>query len=268
VTLWSHIMMVMEDAFKALSDANRRFLLDQLRVQDGQTLSELESRLDMSRFGVMKHLKILENASLVVTRKIGRNKYHYLNPVPIQEIAERWISAYAQPWLHSMSQLKNILERDSPAMTITAVKPKHVFTTIIQTAPEKLWEALTTPEMTQKYYFGLSIESKLEVGADFNYVSQEGGTMVSGKILEWDPPRRLVTTFSAHWFPEMSQEEPSIVTYEIEPIGECCKLTLIHDGFNAENLTFKEVGDGWPVNLSCLKTLLETGQPLKFKPVC
>jgi DNA-binding transcriptional ArsR family regulator len=102
----------MDEVFKALADPTRRELLDQLFEQDGQTLSALEERLPMSRFGVMKHLKVLEGAGLVTTRRRGREKLHFLNPVPIRLIHDRWVSKYSQPWASALSELKKELEED------------------------------------------------------------------------------------------------------------------------------------------------------------
>ncbi len=102
----------MDEVFKALSDPTRRELLDQLFKQDGQSLSALEGRLPMSRFGVMKHLKVLEEANLVVTRKRGREKLHFLNPVPIRLVYERWVSKYAEPWAAGLTGLKRELEEE------------------------------------------------------------------------------------------------------------------------------------------------------------
>ena len=102
----------MDAVFKALADSTRRSLLDELFKEDGQTLTALESRLPMSRFGVMKHLKVLEEAGLVVTRKRGREKLHFLNPVPIRLVHDRWVSKYAEPWAAGLTQLKRDLEED------------------------------------------------------------------------------------------------------------------------------------------------------------
>ena len=96
--------------FKALADPTRRFLLDQLFARDGRTLSELESELEMTRFGVMKHLRVLEEAGLVTTKKRGREKLHFLNPVPIRLIHDRWVSKYAEPWVDTLTGLKQALE--------------------------------------------------------------------------------------------------------------------------------------------------------------
>ena len=105
----------MDEVFKALADPTRRSLLDSLRERDGQTLTSLEAGLPMTRFGVMKHLKVLEQAGVVVTRRRGREKLHFLNPVPIQLIHQRWVSKYAEPWASTLTGLKHQLEEDSHA---------------------------------------------------------------------------------------------------------------------------------------------------------
>ena len=253
----------MNDIFKALADPHRRQLLDTLYQKDGQTSRELETalRAAMGRFGVMKHLKILEQASLITTCKLGRFKYHYLNPVPIQEIADRWISRFSQPWIQGLTNIKTVLEKEN----IMVAKPKHVYVTMIKTTPEKLWAALTDPKLTVQYFFAHRLQSTLKTGADFNYLDTDNKIMLRGKVIEATQPKKLVTTFTACWDPVQAKEPPSQVTYEIEQQGNCCKLTLTHDHFDGETATFKSVGDGWPIILSGLKTLLETGKPLAYK---
>jgi DNA-binding transcriptional ArsR family regulator len=102
----------MDEVFKALADSTRRELLDRLFERDGQALSALEEELPMSRFGVMKHLRVLEEAGLVTTKRRGREKLHFLNPVPIRLIHDRWVSKYAEPWASALSELKKDLEKD------------------------------------------------------------------------------------------------------------------------------------------------------------
>src|SRR5215217_1525332 len=137
----------MDGVFKAMADPTRRSLLDELFKEDGQTLSSLEERLPMTRFGVMKHLKVLEEAGLVVTRRRGREKLHFLNPVPIRLVHDRWVSKYAEPWVAGLSDLKHRLE--SPM--------EKVFEIYIRATPERLWEAITDPETRSKYNFGARI---------------------------------------------------------------------------------------------------------------
>ena len=112
MTKWSPIVRDMDAVFRALADPTRRSLLDELFKKDGQTLSALEERFPMTRFGVMKHLKLLEEAGLVVTKRRGREKLHFLNPVPIRLVHDRWVSKYAEPWASALSELKNEIEED------------------------------------------------------------------------------------------------------------------------------------------------------------
>lgn len=251
----------MDKIFKALSDPHRLMLLDALKDRDGRTLSELEDILPkLSRFGVMKHLKVLEDVALISSRKQGRFKYHYLNVVPIQQIYDRWISRFAAPWAKGMVDLKNTIE-GAPQMTN---KPAHVFTTIIQTSKDDLWTALTDPKQTQLYFFGLSVTTKWKVGADITYLRPDGTPEIMGKVLEVTPKTKLVHSFCGQCNDAEKKDPFSRVTYEIEDLGQACKLTLIHDEFGGETETYKGTANGWPLVLSGLKTLLETGKPLEM----
>jgi uncharacterized protein YndB with AHSA1/START domain/DNA-binding transcriptional ArsR family regulator len=250
----------MELVFRALADPSRRRLLDALQRRDGQTLSELDARLEMTRFGVMKHLRVLEAAGLIVTRKVGREKFHYLNPVPIRRIHDRWIRKYAEPIVATMSALKATLEGD------TMNTLKHVYEVYIRTTPEKLWEAITRPEMTRQYFYANDVESDWKVGSPVRHKGPDGKTKLDGKVMEVVPGRKLVTTFCAVHDPEAAKDRPSRVTWEIEPRGEVCRLTLTHDDFDGITATYKQVGLGWNPVLSGLKTLLETGKPLVIGP--
>ncbi len=254
----------MDAVFKALSDSSRRNILDLLREQDGRSLSEIEGHFpEMTRFGVMKHLKVLEDALLIVTKKDGRFKYHYLNPMPIQDIADRWISSFAKPWTRTMNDLKHNLERTEP-MT----KPKHVYVNIIKTTPEKLWDAITNGDTTKAYYYGGELKGNVKEGAEYAYHAPDGeGYYVRGTIKEVILHQKLVMTFKGEWAPGMENDLPSRVTWEIEKVGDCCRLTLTHDEFETETTTYHITGGGWPGILSGLKTYLETGQPLNFDPM-
>jgi uncharacterized protein YndB with AHSA1/START domain len=239
----------MDEVFRALADPTRRSLLDELFRKDGQTLSELEARLPMTRFGVMKHLKVLEEAQLVVTKKRGREKLHFLNPVPIRLVHDRWVSKYAEPWAAGLSMLKEEMER----------KMEKVFEIYIKTTPERLWQAITDPAMRAKYSFGVVVSSTWKKGSP--YEARGGGNLISeGENLEVDPPRRLVQSFRALWSDEVKAEGTSRVTWEIEQVADSCRLTVTHDQLNegANNQLF----GGWPMILSGLKTLLETGEKL------
>ncbi len=246
-----------EEVFKALADISRRTLLDLLFERDGQTLSELQIHLPMTRFGCMKHLKILEEAGLITSRKVGREKYHYLNPVPIQLVYDRWVSKYARPWATGLSQLKYKMEEQ--AMT---EKPTHVFEVYIRTTPELLWQALTDGNITPHYYMGSPVESSWTPGAAYSYHNPAGGSFIEGQVVEIDPPRRLVTTFRPVWDAEAASTALSTVTYEIVPVGTACKLTLTHVDLDPTSPLTRMIVSGWSQILSGLKTYLETGEPL------
>ena len=244
------------DVFRALADPSRRLLLDSLFDTDGQTLGELAAQLPgMTRFGVMKHLRILEAASLITSRKIGRERLHYLNPVPIRLIHDRWIGKYAEVFAGAMADLKVRLE--GSAME----RPRHVFQVYIRTTPEQLWQAITDPDFTARYFHRSRVDSGWHSGDPLNYWIGED-LVVSGEVVDADPPRRLVTTWSFRRNPVYREDPPSRVTWEIEPRGDTCKLTLVHDDFPRETDTFRSVGSGWPLVLSSLKSLLETGEGL------
>jgi uncharacterized protein YndB with AHSA1/START domain len=146
--------------------------------------------------------------------------------------------------------------------------PRHVYEIYIRTTPQKLWDAITKPEFTRQYFYGSSVKSDWKIGSPVMHADEEGKAMLEGSVLEADPPRRLVTTFAARFnhSDESQKDRPSRVTWEIEPRGEVCKLTLVHDNFDAETATYKSVGPGWNPVLSGLKTLLETGKPLVIAP--
>jgi DNA-binding transcriptional ArsR family regulator/uncharacterized protein YndB with AHSA1/START domain len=251
--------METDTTFKALADANRRLLLDHLFQEDGQTLSQLCEYLDMTRYGVMKHLGVLEDAGLITTRKVGREKFHYLNAVPIQLIYDRWVGKYAQSITSNLTFLKYQMEMEH--MTESS-KPTHVSQIFIRTTPEKLWNALTDGDMTQKYYLGTRVESSWEKGADYRYVGADDNTMIDGTVVESSPFSRLVTTFNALWMPEDQRGETTTVIFEIEPVGDACKLTLTHQGLEPGKPLTQDFVEGWAKITSGLKTLLETGEPL------
>jgi uncharacterized protein YndB with AHSA1/START domain/DNA-binding transcriptional ArsR family regulator len=258
-----------DEVFRALADPTRRSLLDELFERDGQTLSALEQRLPMSRFGVMKHLKVLEAAGLVKTKRRGREKLHFLNPVPIRLVHDRWVSKYAEPWAAGLSGLKKRIEEEPTMDTDTQEKSgkrpwtaeptEKVFEIFIKTTPERVWEAITDPELRRKYNFGASAGSDWTPGSHYELAS--GPMMLAeGENLEVDPPWRLVQSFTAVWSEEVRAEGTSRVTWEIEQVEDSCRLTVTHDqlGENAHG----ELYGGWPMILSGLKTLLESGEEL------
>jgi uncharacterized protein YndB with AHSA1/START domain len=242
----------MDKVFRALADPTRRSLLDELFREDGQTLTALEGRFKMSRFGVMKHLKQLEEAGLVVAKRRGREKLHFLNPVPIRLVHDRWVSKYAEPWAAALSGLKNTLEDRSM---------EKVFEIYIKTTPERLWLAITDPEMRSKYNFGTRQKSDWTPGSRYEMGSPNSTQLLGeGENLVVDPPRKLVQTMRALWGEDVKAEGTSRVTWEIEPVGDSCRLVVTHDQLR-EGANDQLYG-GWPMILSGLKTLLETGELL------
>jgi uncharacterized protein YndB with AHSA1/START domain/DNA-binding transcriptional ArsR family regulator len=257
-----------DEVFKALADASRRTLLDSLFERDGQTLGELEAALPgMTRFGVMKHLRLLEAAGLVTSRKVGRERHHYLNPVPVRRIHDRWLDRFRIRAADLLIDFTTALEADTMTTPATATDPAgtapaHVEVTYIRATPEAIWRALTESEFTLRYYYASTVESDWTPGSPYVY-RIDGEPAIDGTVIEADPPRRLVTTFNATWDAEVAPDAPSRVTWEIDPAGPgVCKLTVIHDGFAAESATARQAASGWVYIIAGLKTLLETGEPM------
>lgn len=264
----------MDQVFRALADPSRRALLDGLHARNGQSLRELCSSLDMARQSVSKHLAVLESANLVTTVRRGRQKLHFLNAVPINAIAERWIGKYDRERVRALADLKTALEQEPMS--------EFVYTTYINTTPERLWQALTDPAFTRRYWGGAALESTWTVGAKIRWQDAIGDEMkdLGQVVLEAEPHRRLSYTWHlyqpehAEYFgwtdeqlAELVKEPRSKVTFEIEQLGESVRLTVIHDGFESDTLMLQAVSGrlrsgGWPEVIAGLKTLLETGQPL------
>jgi DNA-binding transcriptional ArsR family regulator/uncharacterized protein YndB with AHSA1/START domain len=249
----------MDAIFKALADPTRRDLLDRLRQRDGQTLTELESALNMTRFGVMKHLDVLEGANLVVTRKVGRFKYHYLNTAPVQELVDRWIEPITrQPMTRAILDLKSTLEGDTQMPS--KQKPDFVLETFIRATPEKIWEALTSSELTTLFNISnAAFHGKLEKDERYEYIRSDGSVMLSGTILRAEPFSHLEMTFVPGWGD--GERKASRNIYEIVAQGQVSKLTVLHFDIPAD---YEGVREGWARVTASLKSLLETGQALNF----
>ena len=242
----------METVFRALADPTRRDLLDTLFANDGQTLLALTTGRGMTRIAVAKHLAILEEAGLVVSRRHGREKHHYLNPVPIRLVYDRWVSKYTETWAAGLVGLKHELE-ETPM--------EKVFKIYIRTTPERLWAAITDPATRTRFQFGATIESDWTADSSYRIAHPDApGPLVDGVNLEIDPPRRLVQSFHAHWSDGADAAGTSRVTWEIEPVADSCRLTVIHDQLPAN--AAPDLYGGWPMILSGLKTWLETGNEL------
>ncbi|SEG85887.1 Uncharacterized conserved protein YndB, AHSA1/START domain [Thermomonospora echinospora] len=261
----------MDAVFKALADPSRRRLLDLLNARNGQSLRELCAELDMSRQAVTKHLAVLEAAGLVTVVRCGRQRLHHLNAAPINDIAERWIGRYDRERARALADLKRVLE-DEPMD-----RPSFVYTTYIRTTPERLWQALTDPAFTRRYWGGTALRSDWRTGSPVLWQMGPGQEFrdMGQVVLEADPYRRL--SYSWHhfqpehaelfgWteeeFAEQVKERRSKVTFDLEPAGEVVRLTVVHDDFDPGSEMLKAVSNGWPELLASLKTLLETGDPL------
>jgi DNA-binding transcriptional ArsR family regulator/uncharacterized protein YndB with AHSA1/START domain len=269
----------MDAVFKALSDPARRRLLDRLNERSGLTLTELCEDMEMTRQSVSKHLAVLEEAEVVTTLRRGREKLHYLNAAPINDIADRWIHHYDRTRAHALSDLKTALEA-TPMDTETT----FVYTTYINATPEKVWRGLTDPSFTRQYWRhptagGVQMKSDWKKGSSYDVTYEESGLVLSNSeqvILESDPFRRLSYTWhsftpewaAAHGIDEADRaawaaEPRSKVAFDIEEAGVgVVKLTVVHDGFEAGSAVLQGVSGGWPAVIASLKTLMETGSAL------
>ncbi|WP_416728650.1 ArsR/SmtB family transcription factor [Fictibacillus sp. JL2B1089] len=250
------------DIFKSLADPSRRMLLDLLHESDGRTLSDLCTHLDMSRVGVMKHLKILEESNLITTQKVGRERLHFLNAVPLRHVYERWVSKYTEPWTIGLTQLKSDLERSIEMQT----KIRTINRIAIKSTPEEIWHALTEPSMTSKYWYNGSIRADWKEGAPYTIYNQQGNVQAKGEILILDPPHKLVMSWKLMSLNETKEEPPSRLTWEINShhdIKGVTLVTVIHDQYDQSPKTAQTLEHGLPIVLSGMKTLLETGLPLE-----
>ncbi|WP_051792611.1 ArsR/SmtB family transcription factor [Amycolatopsis jejuensis] len=246
----------LDKVFKALSDPTRRYLLDQLRRDNGQTLGELCERLEMTRQSATQHLAVLEGANLVSTVRRGREKLHYLNPVPLHDMQERWVDRFERPRLQVLNAVKCRAEE--------AMKPSFVYVTYIESTPEKVWHALTDPDLTAAYW-GHRNESDWNEGSQWAHVRTDGSGVadVVGEVIESVPPKRLVTTWLDPDGPK--DQQSSRATFDIEQHEGIVRLTVTHEDL-ADEKAHEDVSGGWAAVLSNLKSLLETGHPLPENP--
>jgi DNA-binding transcriptional ArsR family regulator/uncharacterized protein YndB with AHSA1/START domain len=247
----------MDTIFKALGDPTRRTIMDLLRVKDGQSVTDLEEQLEMTRFGVMKHLKLLEEAGLVVSIKRGRFKYHYLNAVPLQEVIDRWIDPLiAKPAAKALLALKSTLE-GTTQMSETA-KPDFVLETFIRTTRDALWDALTTADLMAAYHFACeTVRGDAKVGKKTEFILPDGSPMLVHETLALDPKSRIELTFEPHFFGPDAPASRCI--YRIAEEGPVCKLTCEHYELPASQ---EGVAEGWARWAASLKSYLETGKGL------
>ncbi len=248
----------MDSAFKALADPTRRLLLDRLRAQNGQTLRELCDRLDMARQSATQHLDVLMRANLVIVVRRGRERLHYLNPAPIHDIEQHWIAEFEKPRLRALDDIKNQAEE-------YAMIPSYVYVTYIRANLEQVWKALTDADLTAQYW-GHANVSDWQPGSRWEHrrVDGSGAVDVVGRVLEAEPPTRLVITFEDA--PEAAlQREPSVVTFLVEPHQDIVRLTVTHENLPNEEM-LNGISQGWPAVLANLKSMLETGDVLPQAP--
>jgi uncharacterized protein YndB with AHSA1/START domain/DNA-binding transcriptional ArsR family regulator len=245
--------------FRALADPTRRALLDRLRERNGRTLGELCGPLKMARQSATQHLGILEAANLITTIRRGREKLHYLNPVPLWNIQERWIEKFEGPRLRALSAIKQRAEEGT-----MAGRPEYVYVTYIESSPERVWNALTDPDLTASYWGHANI-SDWQAGSRWEHRRVDGSGIadVVGTVVESVPPHRLTLTFDAPGATPAGG--PSTVTFVIEPFHEIVRLTVTHANL-ADGDAVEAVSAGWPAVFANLKSLLETGHVLPRAP--
>jgi uncharacterized protein YndB with AHSA1/START domain/DNA-binding transcriptional ArsR family regulator len=248
--------------FRALADPTRRALLDRLREQNGQTLTELCGPLNMARQSATQHLGVLEAANLITTVRRGRAKLHYLNPVPLWDIERRWIGKFERPRLTALSAIKDQAEHEED--TVAAERPDYVYVTYIESSPERVWQALTSADLTAQYW-GHSNVSDWQPGSSWEHRRVDGSGIadVVGTIIESTPPKRLALTFDAPG--EEAPRGPTIVTFDIEPYHEIVRLTVTHENLASQD-ALDAISVGWPAVFANLKSLLETGHVLPQAP--
>ena len=248
----------MAPVFRALADPGRRVLLDRLFERDGQTLGELCGALpEMTRFGVMKHLGVLEGAELVTTHRAGREKRHFLNPVPIRLAHDRWIGKFAEPVVGAMSLIKRALE--APMGTVD-----HVYSVFIKASPERVWRAITDGDDTVRYYYGTRVGSDWTPGAPITYAYPDGTTAADGTVLSIEPGRSVAMSFHPRWDPQIEAEGPVRMTWTVEPgaTADAPTRLVVTSALIPGSHTEKDFSEGVVYIVSGLKTSLETGETL------
>ena len=267
----------MDAVFKALADPSRRRLLDRLNERNGQSLRELGDGLDMARQSVTKHLAVLEAAGVVSTTRQGREKLHFLNAAPINDIAERWMNRYDRERAAALADLERALEDAAMEQT------RFTYTTYIRTTPERVWQGLTEPAFTRRYW-GTELHSDWQVGSPIlcKADTDDEPLDLGQVVLEAEPYRRLSYTWappqpihaelfgwSAERLAQLQREPRSHVVFELEQAGDVTKLTVTHEGFPPGSPLLEAVSGrteqtgGWAELLANLKTLLETGETMR-----
>ena len=249
----------MDEVFRAIDDSGRRALLDALFERDGQTLVELSALLpDMTRQGVMNHLRVLESAGLVTTHKVGRQRFHYLNPVPIKQISDRWISKYAAFRVDAIVALGDRAEKGT-----VMERPVHIYEAYIRASVDDVWQAIVDPDQTVQYFYGTRVQSDWQVGSPMNYTNADGTQLVSeGTVLAIDPPRRIEFTFTPLWDEALTAEGACREVWSIDAVNGMSQLTIELYEIAVDGPIHRDFAQGLPYIVSGMKSLLETGTPL------
>ena len=258
--MFTHLLSLdMDEVFRALNDSSRRLLLDCLFEKDGQTLSELCEYLpEMTRYGVMNHLTVLAEGGLVATRKVGRNKHHYLNAVPIRLVHDRWINKFTEPLVGAVAGLKAKLEQGDSTMS----KPTHVHEAYIRCSADAAWNAIVDGDQTVQYFYGTRVETDWAAGSPIRYLSPDGGVVADGEILSIDPPKRVEMLFHPRWDPELEAEGPVRTVWLVEEANGMTRVCVEYYDLDPAGKTYAEFVSGAPFIISGLKTWLETGESI------
>lgn len=249
-----------DEVFRALAHPDRRRIMDMLKDHPGMNVNDISDRFDYSRFAVMKHLRVLEAANLVVSRRSGNSRLLFLNAIPIQTIYDRWTSEYSALWASGLTALKYNIEAKDQLMNGDGIQQYYQY--YIRTTAKELWDALFDPKITRKCFFNANVTGRPEVGSEILFTQKdENGSekeVIKGKILEAVPREKLVYSFE---FVEYD-DPPTEVTYLLEETVSVVSLQVVHSGFKDETRTYEDVSNGWPLILSCFKSMVETGEPL------
>jgi len=259
------------DVFRALADPTRRSILDALFAADGQSVGALCGLFpEMTRFGVGKHLRVLEEANLVTAARSGRARLHYLNPVPMAQIAHRWVSKFAAPFAAALvdldDQVASLARQNSGGALMD--RPEHVYQIYIAARPDQVWSAITDSEWTRRYFHSTAFTEPPVAGHSYKTVTPDGRPAIDGMIEEMTPPvdgqaGRFVQTWHILYDEAMSAEPAGRVEWLVETAGEgLTRVRLVHSGLEQSPLTWENVKDGWVWVLDALKTVLETGRSL------
>ncbi|NYD55085.1 ArsR/SmtB family transcription factor [Microbacterium pseudoresistens] len=264
---------ILDRTVRALADPHRRILLDALRAQDGRALRELEPLLpELGRHAVLKHVRVLEDADLVTTRKVGRSRLVHLNPVPIVELARRWLDDYSAFAGLALAGLREHVETESATekqqkeqgrVNMSAETRTLVATVVIEATPDRVWQAIVEPEQSRRWFFGGLVRSEWRVGASIEWTSAEGASLIAGEITAIDEGVRLAHTFRATWSSETAADPASHYEWLLEPMGpELTRVTVTHTGVPVGTASDEQVDGGNSLILSSLKTFVESGRTM------